>query len=388
MTAQELRRQRSQRFHDAIDFRKPDRTPNLGCVVAWKILDAGYRFQDAFFDYSIMEQSVRKFVETYPVDAISDPGAGSAYKMMKAFGAEGFFRCEDHCINVHRFSLAGPEDWDRYLEDKAVYAWEKVLPEKIENWNTKTVEDFQRAYDAMQENKRYAQRITYVLQEEYGMPMLSSSRWGVPIPFVESLVHPLRNIGNLSMDIRRCPEKVEETIARADAVSLPPIIHKLKNGPAGHDYDHCFDIRTVIRSSCMLSTQQFERFYWKSMKPVFDACAESGKHMLVMVEGPGEHIYEFFQDYPKGVFALLIEHGDLQEARRKLPNVALAGGMSLEELGYGTPESCVATAKHLVDTLGQDGGYIFCESNFMCYPNDAKPENLKAVCDFLAEYRG
>lgn len=379
-----LRHERSQRFHDAIDFKKTDRVPNLACVVAWKILDAGYRFQDAFLDHSVMETCVRRFVERYPVDAISDPGAGAAYQLMQAFGSEGYYRLADYRIDVlPPFHLAEADELRRYFFDRDQFLFDTLLPRKFPNWSEKTVDDFQRALEAAAGIRAYASRITDVLHNTYGMPLLSSTKWGVPTPLIETLVNPVRGVRGLAMDLHRQPELLDELVAEIDGKNLQAVIDRIENGPDGHDLDHCFDLRTVIRSSCVLSRTQFERYYWRSMKPVFDACARHHKHILVMIEGPGAHIFDLFASYPKGVITLMIEHDDPFALRRKLPNAAIAGGMPLLMLGHADRKTCVDRARKLVDALAAEGGYIFCESNFMCYPNDAQSENLKAVCDFI-----
>ena len=63
------------------------------------------------------------------------------------------------------------------------------------------------------------------------------------------------------------------------------------------------------------------------------------------------------------------------------------GGMTTDLLSNGTPEECVAYAKRLCGELGRDGGFIFSEGKMLSYRNDAKRENMKAVCEFVNNYR-
>ena len=44
-------------------------------------------------------------------------------------------------------------------------------------------------------------------------------------------------------------------------------------------------------------------------------------------------------------------------------------------------------ARKLIDELAYDGGYIFSTVKMLSFPQDAKRENLKAVCDFVYEYQ-
>ena len=84
---------------------------------------------------------------------------------------------------------------------------------------------------------------------------------------------------------------------------------------------------------------------------------------------------------------LSLSDGEMARIRKALPNVAIMGGMTTDLLSNGTPEDCVAYAKRLCDELGRDGGFIFSENKMLSYRNDAKSENMLAVCDFVSSYR-
>ena len=63
--------------------------------------------------------------------------------------------------------------------------------------------------------------------------------------------------------------------------------------------------------------------------------------------------------------------------------------MTAELLGRGTPEQCVARTKELIDGLGGlEGGFVLSQDKMLTFKNDAKPENLKAVSEFVTNYRG
>ena len=69
----------------------------------------------------------------------------------------------------------------------------------------------------------------------------------------------------------------------------------------------------------------------------------------------------------------------VEEIARQRAMVALA----LESLSY-TEQDAV---QHIFDELGKDGGFILCQDKMVSFRNDAKAENVKAVCDFVREYR-
>ena len=66
--------------------------------------------------------------------------------------------------------------------------------------------------------------------------------------------------------------------------------------------------------------------------------------------------------------------------------MTLCGGMTAYTLFYGSKQECLDEAKGLIDDLAYDQRYIFTTGKMLSFPNDAKPENMKAVNDFVREY--
>jgi hypothetical protein len=65
--------------------------------------------------------------------------------------------------------------------------------------------------------------------------------------------------------------------------------------------------------------------------------------------------------------------------------VCITGGMPCHLLHSGTVKENIAYAKRLIDELSP--GYIFSTDKMVSYPIDCKAENLKAVNDFVRDYR-
>lgn len=84
---------------------------------------------------------------------------------------------------------------------------------------------------------------------------------------------------------------------------------------------------------------------------------------------------------------MMVESDDPYEIRKKYPNIAIYGGLDVNILGKGTKQECIDMAKRAIDELGCDGGLILAPNKMMAFPNDCNPENLKAVCEFVQEYR-
>ena len=80
MNAKELKASRVQLFRDAANFKKTERIPHFANVVTWKVFDAGYTLDQAMTNFDILEESVVKFLDRYPVDGLMDVGIRNQLK--------------------------------------------------------------------------------------------------------------------------------------------------------------------------------------------------------------------------------------------------------------------------------------------------------------------
>lgn len=78
MNSKELKASRVQLFRDAANFKKTERIPHFANVVTWKVFDAGYTLDQAMTNFDVLEESVVKFLERYPVDGLMEPVATPA----------------------------------------------------------------------------------------------------------------------------------------------------------------------------------------------------------------------------------------------------------------------------------------------------------------------
>ena len=81
-----------------------------------------------------------------------------------------------------------------------------------------------------------------------------------------------------------------------------------------------------------------------------------------------------------------MEQDDIFKARKRLPNCCMIGGMPVSILGKGTEQECIDYAKKLIDVIGADGGFILSQNKYVSSKVDCKPENLKAVSNFVTQY--
>ena len=197
----------------------------------------------------------------------------------------------------------------------------------------------------------------------------------------------VRGIRGLALDMRRNPDDLMACVNAYNA-GIESSIQKVLASEEGPDNDACFDLGIMLLAHTVMSEAQWEKYYWPVLERLLDACALKKKSVRLTCEGALGRFFKYFEKYPKGVLTLNLDEDDVLEARKALPNACIAGGLTANMLGRGTKEDCINRLKFLYDEMdAKNGGFILTTDKFISYRNDANPENLKAVCDFVTEYR-
>ena len=389
MDTKSLQQDRIRLFRDTVNFKATDRVPHFANVVTWKVFDAGHTLDEAMTDFAVMEECVLHFLDTYPVDAILDVGIRNQFNVTEAFGPGSYYYYDKEVVGVRDHAHCTPDTLQTYLDDPEKYIWETVLPAKYgEDWAQKTPAVWKRTFREYLKYIRYILHMSSVTGKRYGLPSLAPNNpMTGAIDFgIEELEANLLGIRNLSIAMRRSPEKLDAFIERWDAQHIRPIAEKVRaSGRPSEKY--CFDASILMLAHNLMSTAQFEHFYWPHLKELLDAYASRGMNVRIFTEGSIDRFCGYFASYPRGTLTFHLEADDPFEIRKKLPNVAIMGGMTTDLLARGSKEDCLASAKKLCDGLGHDGGFIFSENKMLSYRHDAAAENMKAVCEFVRDYR-
>ncbi len=364
------------------DDMKRIRIPIYSNAWTWKVCDAGYKLSDAMHDYDVMFDAVCQHHEKYHFDMYNDLGTRNPIRMAEAAGTCTYFIDDArNTISIKDRERMYKDEYDEFLESgHAKFCFEKVLP-RLANYSSR--EDmFQKIANAGREQLEmaaYTRRINKQFRDVYGVPTMTSGRFGFPS---DTLFSYLRGLRGISMDFRRNEKYIVPALERInEGNSIDKVLDAL---PAKEEF--CFAVRTVSLSHTLMNPKQFEKYLWPYMKKFADAIVERDLTAFIWQEGNIGHLYEFFQELPSGHFALLGELDDIREMKKKLPNLTMVGGMSENLLSTGTPEQCVDYAKRLIDEVGYDGKYIFSTNKMLSYANDARSENMRAVNDFVREY--
>lgn len=374
----ELYKEKRDLFRDAINLKKTKRTPNLSNFFTWKIIDSEFSLREAMYDYDKMEKLVRDFHHRYEFDAYMDLGTRNPLRVTDALGGGHHeLNEEKEAINYTDHILMEPEEYPEMREDMLKFYWTKAFARKFPKAN---IEMLTNAALEFARYGQFVQHMTDVFVDEYHCPTVFNMNAVALMPF-ETLHSNLRGIKAISMDVRRHGEEVKDVIDMMfETRTYPAITAALESDTSAY----VCDTYTALLAYAILSPKQFEKFYWPHLKKIIDLVVEKDKTIFMFCESTMIRFVDFFQEIPAGHVVLHLEEDDIFQVKKRLPNVCVAGGMTTDLLGRGTPEQCVDYAKHLIDDLGD--GYIFTQNKMMSFRNDCNRENLIAVNDFVRDY--
>ena len=389
MTA--LAQERISLFRDTITGNgKANRVPHFGNLwSSWMAHDAGFKVSDALFDYNNLEKVMRHTAENYKLDSFIEVGWRNPLIVDYSIGNFEYVVDDiSSSISIKDQCHMRVEEYDQLIADPKKFLWETIMPRKYTHLQKKenagVYREFLQAYGAF---GAYIGGTFGMLYNEYGSPNFISTNnvafWGS----YEYLFNNLRGFMGLSSDIHRCPDKVLAAIEALDSVFMDPGLEMVRSQPHGADLTACVDIFQVFLGHVILSEKQFEKFYLPGLMKQIKYAEECDKIVFLFAEGENSRLYDIFSSFPKDRVAILLEQDDIFEAKKRLPNMTICGGMPASLLGKGTPEECEAYAQKLIEELAYDGHYIFSADKMISFPYDSTSANMKAVCDYTYNFR-
>jgi len=411
-TPEELYQEREKRFNDAIQLKVPDRVPIAPHFIFFGAKYGGLNCQEAMYDYDRLAETTRKTVVDFDLDVYMNPSyLVSLGPMMEILG-ERQFKWPGHGVSVDSTyqyvekEYMTADEYDAFLNDPTDYILRTYIPRVLGALEPLkmlpnipgasyfvgllillpmafAMEPVAQALEALaragQESLKMLSRLEAFDKEmaALGFPsMLGSYGWA---PF-DCIGDHFRGTTGIMLDMYERPDKL---LAAMDKLT-PAIIGTAVGLVQQSGIPRCF-IPLHKGLDGFMSPQQFDTFYWPTLKKVILALIDQNIVPIVLWEGDCTSRLETIVDIPKGKAIYFFESTDMHRAKEVLGGqVCIMGLMPSWLLCTGSPQDVRDYCKRLIDVVGKGGGYIL--NGGVGIPDEAKPENVKAMVDFTKEY--
>ncbi|MBM3498944.1 MAG: hypothetical protein FJX74_09765 [Armatimonadetes bacterium] len=388
-----LYQERLKRYTTAMRNGKPDKVPIRPFVAEFTAKYAGYTCQEVTHDYTKAFDAARKCAADFDWDAVVGnmvyvwtgltEAQGTAYYAVPGIDLDpdvGFQYKEP----PEGFAYMQPEDYDALIEDPTGFLYNVWLPRAsrdVEPPGSPTSFRNNLAFvkggmAMMQYFSGFGDQAARLRAESGTVSAIAGI---LKAPF-DILADKLRGFIGLTMDLFERPEKV---LAACEAL-MP---HLTWVALSGADPDKQVPISIWMHRGCVpfVSPEQFERYYWATLKPIIEEIIARGHQVLFYAEGNWRPHLKSFAELPAGSIIYHVDQDDILKVHDVLGDrFCLSGGIPNFLLSYGTPDQVREHCKRVIDGVARDGGYICDASAIM--QDDTSVENMRAMTDFVREY--
>jgi uroporphyrinogen-III decarboxylase len=200
---------------------------------------------------------------------------------------------------------------------------------------------------------------------------------GCKAPF-DTIGDTLRGTKGMILDMYRQPKK----LLRACEQFIPIMI---KMGASAAKMNGAPVVFMPLHKGAdgFMNPQQFEKFYWPSLKAVFEGLIAEGCIPFPWAEGGFDSRLDVIKDCPAGVF-WGFDKVDMVRVKKVLgDHLPIGGNLPSSLLSVGKTEEIKAAVKKLINDCGKGGGYIMMTGATI---EDVNPANVKTFIDATKEY--
>jgi hypothetical protein len=401
--------QRMKRFEDAVGLRVPDRVPFLPFFTFFPAKYAGITCEEAMYDCEKLSRAWKKVVLDFQPDMYNPFGNLAVGPMLEALQCR-YLKWPGHGVPSHQGyqfveeELMKADEYEEFLFDPTDYVLRKFLPraygslgplQKLPSLlsvyytrflTSTAVLGFQDVAEAAQsllksgtEALRIAGRLARFGQEmsDLGFPCQFGGVAYAPFDYLGDF---LRGTRGVMLDMFRHPEKLLQAVEKLVPYILTGALSGVK----------LTGVRTVFIPlhkglDGFMSPEQFRVFYWPTLRKVVLSLIQEGAIPSVLWEGDCTSRLEMIRDIPKGKAVYAFERTDIFRAKEVLGDtVCIRGNVPPALLNLGFPEEVKGYCKRLIRVVGKGGGFLM--DGAIGIPDEAKPENLRAMADAVRDY--
>ncbi|WKY46800.1 uroporphyrinogen decarboxylase family protein [Eubacteriaceae bacterium ES3] len=379
--SQNRKTEKEQNLKDIYDGKKPARIPihiQVGheAAIEYCQLDLKKTQWDSSAYLSYLEPICQELsdADTFPVSM--NVRIAATYQILEA---KSFVMSSSGVLQHPEIHSMEQDEYDEFIADPYAFLVEKALPRIYKGLDGNPHQaslNLTKAFASFEDYKKSQLMTMGKLSGQYGFANFPTA--GVteaPYDFVADL---LRSFSGISMDIRRCPEKISEACE-----AILPYMKKCAISKMSSNYG-----RTMIpiHMPAFMNTKQFEKFWWPSFYKLVDYIYESGSNCWLLLQGDMMRYIEYLNELP-GRQEIRHETGDMKEVVTRTNTKHIISGIyPVTMLQTATKQECVDYAKEIIDVMGVNGNYIFNFDKPVLSFSGSTMENLQAVLRTVQDY--
>jgi len=410
-TSEELYQEKEKRFNDAVQLKMPDRVPIVLFYTFFGAKYGGLTCQEAMYDYDKLAEATRKAVVDFDPDVYMTPFPIVSMGPLLEMLGERRFKWPGHGVSVNstyqyvEAEHMTADEYDAFIADPTDYILRTHIPRVLGALeplkmlpyipglfyltldfalpmafaNPQVIQALETLARTGQESFKMISRGAAFDKEMAGLgfPNMAVSFAFAPFDYIGDLFRGTRGI---MLDMYQRPDKI---LAAMDKIT-PAIIDTAIGAAQMFGIPRCF-IPLHKGIDGFMSPQQFDTFYWPTLKKLILALIDQNIVPIVLWEGDCTSRLETIADIPKGKAIYWFERTDMHRAKEVLDGkVCIMGLMPSAVMCIGSPQDVRDYCKRLIDVVGKGGGYIL--NGDIGIPDEAKPENVRAMVDFTREY--
>lgn len=409
-TPEDLYHERKNRVWLAIQLQEPDRIPFLPFQHFFPAKYAGITNEEAMHDYDKLASAWKKAILDFEPDMYSNPFFNIAlgnlleildFKQLKWPGqslppTSPYQFVEKEYMHVEEYDdfLFDPTDYiQRVFLPRTYGALEplKILPSTPSLLYTRffpgtgilrhpgVAKAVKSLLNASVEAERMLAKATAFVEEmkSLGFPTQFGAVAFSPFDYFGDV---LRGTRGVLLDMYRHPDKLLEALDKMTVYTIRGILSQVKATGESIVY---IPLHKCIDS--FMSLDHFKAFYWPSLKKVMLALIENGLTPCPFWEGKCDSRLETIKDIPKGKAVYMFEQTDIVKAKQVLGDtVCIRGNVPASMLCAASQKEITDYCRMLFAKVGKGGGFILDGGTGI--PDEARPENVRAMADAVSKY--
>jgi hypothetical protein len=379
-----LQKERISIFQDVQDSRIPRRVPvNTRFSIGYVAQFGGLDMAEAQWNPQLVEEAADKLCRTIYSDSCPYDGSIRYPSYYRSLESQSFVMSSSGFIQHPEVVGMFPEDYDYLIEKPLDCLIERILPRQYKALDSSNPVKmaFRLAISLLGYENDFKEtgNIISKLTEKYGygpgVPPTANGFTEAPFDFIAD---QLRGFKEISLDIRRRPEKLAEACE-----ALYPILFKKGLPVNPSPYSTVF---LPLHMPTYMREKDFARLWWPSFKRMVDEYASLGIHCRLYCEDDWTRYLDYLYELPTNT-VLMFEYGDAKLIKENLGKKHIITGLyPVTMLKSSTKEQCLQKAQEMLDILAPGGKFIFALDKPPLSVSDINMDNYCAVTEFVRDY--